>query len=374
MSRDAQVILCGPFPAPGRIGGYARCNDLIASSFLQARFGIERLPVTGAGEGSLLARLRADLRATAQVLEHSRAPVFHLTAQYQRGTYREFLQYRLARRHGRGLLLDIRAGCFRACYEAPRSVLQRALLRRMLRGAAAIAVEGQGDAGWIEQEFGREAVWLPNFVRSGERDRWRRARLDRPRHGEPIHIAYSGRLSREKGVMEIVEASADLARRGVACQVGLIGRGEPSFERALRAAAERLPSGAQLELHGEVPHDRLMDILADAHLFALPSRWFGEGHSNAVNEAMQVGLPVICSDQGFLADVVTPDCGVVLRSPEAPVIAGAVHELVSDWDRLRRMGSAAFERVYARFSDETVLSRLGDLYDRLLREPRRAQT
>lgn len=363
-----RVILCGPYPSRGRIGGYARCNELIASSEMGRRFGVARLPVTVPGEGPLAWRMAVDLCATLRCLTSCPAPIFHLTAQYQRGTYREWAQYRLARHAERAFVYDIRAGCFIEAYECSRAIVQRSLIRSMIKGASLITVEGRPYIRWMEANFGRSPIWIPNFVKKSHRDRYPQAALDRPREGEPLKVAYAGRLIPEKGLPELIEAIALLRSRRIRAELTLAGPDEAGHYRALRRKASLLlPEGA-VRFTGRLDHGPLLRLLASQHLFAFPTRWHGEGHPNSVNEAMQLGLPVVTTRQGFLSDVVTPECGYVVDTPEPDNLVRAIASLASDWDRLRAAGRASMKRVYSEFSDEVVLGRLEESYEALLQE------
>jgi len=366
-SPSEQIILCGPFPASHLVGGYARANELTATSFLAEEFGIRRLAITLPGEGGAPARLWEDLRRTRRCLRESQAPVFHLTAQKQRGIYREWLQFHMARSHGRRFLLDIRAGQLIAAYEDCRLPLHRRLLGDMLRRADAITVEGKSDVDWIAREFGRDARWFPNYVQLRHREVFPRAELERPARGRPFRIIYAGRLIASKGLEELVKACGRLDReRDLPIRLDLAGPAEDDFEPSLRRlAAERGPGDTVF--HGRMEHADLLRLLATAHVFAFPTYWPGEGHSNAVNEAMQIGLPIVTTNQGFLPDVVTDDCGVRVPQRSDEALMEAIAGLLNDWDRLRACGSAAYERVYGEFSDEVVLRRLAKLYRDLIR-------
>jgi glycosyltransferase involved in cell wall biosynthesis len=363
--RQARIVLCGPFPGSGMVGGYARVNEFIASSELGRRIGIVRLPISLPHEGRLAARLVRDVRHARAAVRRPGIRVFHLTAQYHTGTYREWLQYRIAHAAGCAFLLDIRGGCFASAYEDPASPIQRRLLDDMLRGAEAITVEGRPDAAWIERRFGRSAAYFPNFVRAADRTRIAPAALTRPGPGERLRLAYSGQLRAEKGLLELVEACALLHRRGVAVCLDLAGVGDDAFVEELRARTAQLPADS-VRFLGRLDHAALLGALREAHVFVFPSRWRCEGHSNAVNEAMQVGLPIVATRQGFTADVVGPDCGRLVDAPAPGDLADAIARLAADWDALVACGHAARARVYEEFTDEIALASLEAVYRQLL--------
>jgi glycosyltransferase involved in cell wall biosynthesis len=145
---------------------------------------------------------------------------------------------------------------------------------------------------------------------------------------EPPEVLYAGRLSLEKGVLELVEAARGL---------NLIVAGDGP----LRA---RVP-GAR----GFVPHDELQRLYARAAVVACPSR--REGFGVACLEAMAHARPVVATAVGGLRDlVVDGDTGLVVppRDPEA--LRAALVSLIADRELRRRLGAAGRRRAEERFS------------------------
>jgi glycosyltransferase involved in cell wall biosynthesis len=149
---------------------------------------------------------------------------------------------------------------------------------------------------------------------------------------EPPEVLYAGRLSPEKGVLELVEAT-----RGM--QLVVAGDGP------LR---DRVP-GAQ----GFVPHDELQHLYARAAVVACPSR--REGFGVACLEAMAHGRPVVATGVGGLRDlVVDGETGVVVPPRDPASLRHALETLLADGELRRRLGAAARERARLKFSWETV--------------------
>ena len=149
---------------------------------------------------------------------------------------------------------------------------------------------------------------------------------------EPPFVLFAGRLSPEKGVLELVEAA-----NGIPLVV--VGDGP------LR---DQLPSA-----WGFVPHEELERLYDRAAVIAVPS--FREGFGVVCAEAMAHGRPVVASAVGGLLDLVSDgETGVHVPPGDVRALRSALEQLLADPQLRRRMGEAARERVRERFSWDAV--------------------
>jgi glycosyltransferase involved in cell wall biosynthesis len=145
---------------------------------------------------------------------------------------------------------------------------------------------------------------------------------------EPPEILYAGRLSEEKGVLELVEAARGL-------NLVIAGDGP------LRA---RVP-----QARGFVPNDELQGLYARAAVVACPSR--REGFGVACLEAMAHARPVVASEVGGLKDlVVDGETGLFVPPRDPQALRAALERLLGDRDLRRRLGTAGRDRARERFS------------------------
>ena len=111
-----------------------------------------------------------------------------------------------------------------------------------------------------------------------------------------------GRLVPIKGFDLLIDAVAD-GLPGADVAVVILGAGPE--EASLRAHALR--RGVALRLPGFVPRDQIPEWLAAADLYVQPSRVLPSGRTEglpmATLEALAVGLPVIASRSGGLAEL-----------------------------------------------------------------------
>jgi glycosyltransferase involved in cell wall biosynthesis len=145
---------------------------------------------------------------------------------------------------------------------------------------------------------------------------------------EPPHVLYVGRLSAEKGVLELVRAA-----QGIPLRVVGDGLLRPQVPDAV----------------GFVPPSALGTWYERAAVVVAPSR--REGYGVVVREAMAWGRPVVASSVGGLLDAV--DDGVTgLLVPPCNVVAlrAALEGLLRDVELRARLGVAAREKARTEFS------------------------
>jgi glycosyltransferase involved in cell wall biosynthesis len=162
-----------------------------------------------------------------------------------------------------------------------------------------------------------------------------------PEPEEPPHVLYAGRLSPEKGVLELVEAADGLP---------LVVAGDGPLR-------DRVPGAL-----GFVPHDRLLGLYERAAVVACPSH--REGYGVVCAEAMAYGRPVVASAVGGLLDlVVDGETGLLVPAGDVRALRGALERLLDDAELRRRLGAAARERARQLLSKEQAVALTVTAYD-----------
>jgi glycosyltransferase involved in cell wall biosynthesis len=153
---------------------------------------------------------------------------------------------------------------------------------------------------------------------------------------EPPEVLYAGRLSPEKGVLELVAATAGM---------NLVAAGDGPLR-------SRVPNA-----RGFVPHDELQHLYARAAVVACPSR--REGFGVACLEAMAHGKPVVATGVGGLRDlVVDGETGLVVPPRDPKALREALRRLLADPELRLRLGKAGRLRAQESFSWESVTGSL----------------
>jgi len=145
---------------------------------------------------------------------------------------------------------------------------------------------------------------------------------------EPPEVLFAGRLSPEKGILELVEAANGMT---------LVVAGDGPLRDSVPGAL------------GFVPHHALGPLYERAAVVAVPSH--REGFGVVCAEAMAYGRPVVAGAVGGLLDLVADgETGLLVPPRDVPALREALERLIGDRELRRRMGEAARERVRSRFA------------------------
>ena len=116
-----------------------------------------------------------------------------------------------------------------------------------------------------------------------------------------------------------------------------------------------------LEIHEDVPQDKLHDLIAQRRCYVHPFRWTSLGLS--LLEAMALGMPVVALATTDAPGAVTPDCGVVAN--DLDVLTAAVRQLHDDAEHAHRLGAAARARALDRYGLDRFLADWNQLLEGL---------
>jgi len=176
-------------------------------------------------------------------------------------------------------------------------------------------------------------------------------------------VGFVGRLTRDKGVPELIKAFDTILAAEPETHLLLVGWFDASEDALGADERKRIESHPRIHLTGLVedtaPYYRAMDVMV------LPT--WREGFPNVVLEAGATGIPVVTTLSTGSRDAVVPEVTGLLIPPGYPeAIAEAVLKLLRDPVRRRRMGEAARAWVTEHYGNGQVLGLTVDLYKRLM--------
>lgn len=179
-------------------------------------------------------------------------------------------------------------------------------------------------------------------------------------------IGTAGRLVEQKGHRLLLDAAAQLKKRGVAFELRIAGQGP--LQKALQQQAAACDITDNVRYLGFV--ENMQAFYDELDVFAFPSLW--EGMGNAVLEAMGRARPVVGFAISSMPEVVRhTETGLLApaEGDDASKIQGLAHcleSLANDAPQRILMGQAARTRILQDFRQETIEERFEDILRALL--------
>lgn len=182
-------------------------------------------------------------------------------------------------------------------------------------------------------------------------------------------IGIIGRLVREKGYFELVEAAEKLNEKFPDCRFLCIGSALKSDHDDSQSAILRSIRNAGLQnrfifagLRKDIP-----ELLSIMSIYTLPS--WREGMPRSIIEAMAMELPVVATDiRGCREEVIHGESGFIVPPRDGNSLYMALEELLSHPEKAVEFGKAGRKRAEKEFSEELVLDRQLEIYENLIRE------
>ncbi len=185
----------------------------------------------------------------------------------------------------------------------------------------------------------------------------------------PPHFVAVGRLVEKKAPFLTILAFRTVARRFPDAHLRIIGPGRlmPVCLQVARACG----IADRVTLSGAISHGEVLEAMSSARCFVQHSVRAPDGDCEgtpvAVLEAMGMGLPVIATRHGGIADVIDDgSTGLLVDEYDIERMAEAMLRMVEDPQAAARIGHQAREAVLANWTTEASVSRLSEIVERVI--------
>ena len=184
---------------------------------------------------------------------------------------------------------------------------------------------------------------------------------------ETLKVVFTGRMVKEKGVMEVIEAAEKL---------------RPDYEGRLEfwlcgrlAVNANAVSKEELEARCDGKYIKWMDfqkdikfVLEHCHIMAFPS-YYREGVPKSLIDACAAGRPIVTTNSIGCKDVVDDGVnGFLIPVKNSDALAAKLRILLEDKSLRVRMGKAAREKAEREFSIEEVIEKHLEIYNKIWRQ------
>lgn len=168
-------------------------------------------------------------------------------------------------------------------------------------------------------------------------------------------LLFVGRLNRQKGIADLIEAMAQTQSA-----VGLDVIGDGPDRLTLEARAQALGVASRIRWHGALPQPQVVPHYQRAIATVMPG--LDEGLGLVAVESLLCETPVIAYASGGIVDIVEPDTTGLLVSPGSVEGLAAAIDMVATGAAGAAMGHQGRVRMLDRFSPAAVSARYAAIY------------
>ena len=173
---------------------------------------------------------------------------------------------------------------------------------------------------------------------------------------QPINFLFIGRLLKEKGIHDFLNAAKIVKEKYPETQFTVLGAIDPHNLGALtQSELDELISSNIIDYPGHV--DNVKDWIANCHVFVLPS--YREGVPRSTQEAMAVGRAVITTDvPGCRETVVDGVNGFIVPKWNPQALAEKMIYFIENPEQIQVMGEESYKIAQEKFDAHKVNERL----------------
>lgn len=327
-----RVLFIAPLPDP--VTGQSLACQILLEGLQTAGHQVEVININKASlksGGGSLSRIREVLGFAWQALRQARRVdlIYFTISESVAGSLKDALIYLacFGRLDRMAIHLHGGAGMRVLMHDKP---VMGAINRFFLRRLGAIVLLGERHLDILRDLPNKEHVHLvPNFAQDAfflPTDRIE-AKF---RQVAPLRLLYLSNLIPGKGYLELLAAYESLQPQEQArMHIDFAGAFENGVdEAAFKARIAGLPG---VQYHGVVGGANKARLLAEAHVFCLPTYYPYEGQPISILEAYASGCSVITTDHSGIFDVFDPaQNGIAVAKRSAPAVAEALRACIAD--------------------------------------------
>jgi glycosyltransferase involved in cell wall biosynthesis len=142
---------------------------------------------------------------------------------------------------------------------------------------------------------------------------------------DPHRLLYVGRLVRLKGIEELLQAVAVLAKKQPRIRLDVVGRGPRRYMLYLKVMAHQLGISSKVRWLGYHPPDKVRELYSSYGAVIVPSRQ--ESFGLVALEALASGVPLVSTRSGGLAQFVNDNVAQIITRVDNGAIVDAIETM-----------------------------------------------
>lgn len=169
---------------------------------------------------------------------------------------------------------------------------------------------------------------------------------------EKTRILFVGRLIKDKGIQELIEAYRNLCTQ---YNISLIIAGEGPLKEKLQR------ENSDIIFTGNLNHNEVMSLYNSVDIFVNPS--YSEGLPTTVLEAALMKCAIVATDVGGTHEIIEDSKEGILCKPMVESIQSALEKMINDANR-KQYGQKAYKKILEKFDWEKNAKKILDIIER----------
>ncbi len=265
---------------------------------------------------------------------------------YTASMMREYICALITKAHKKKFIIHFRC-------TVPNSVkgrVSRFLLKRLCNVSDRILLLNQQSVDFVSTFTETPIDLIPNFVDSSE------VIQNKVINPTIRNVLYVGGVIETKGCMDIIE----VAKSFPDIIFTLVGNAKQNIVDA----AEKVKN---VVLVGAVDSVKVKEYMKNADVFMFLTYFLGEGFSNALAEAMAMGLPCIATNWAANKDMIGNMGGCIVDVHDIDAVKVALNQM-RDSNIRTKMSVANLSKINECYSEQIVVNKYVDAYELVIKE------
>ena len=277
--------------------------------------------------------------------------LIHIHVAIKGSFFRKYIVFKIAKLFHKKIIFNVHPIDFVNFYNKVNIVIQKMITEALNKSDLILVLSGtiKSEVANICQNRNIKILYNPVIVKEF-----------RYKESETINVLFLGKLCKEKGVYDIIEASKLVKSPNI--KINLYGDGDiEEFEKLIKENNLQ----EKIKIMGWISGREKDEALNNSDIFILPS--YSEGLPMSILEAMAIGLPIISTPVGGIPEAVEDGADGFLVSPgDYNALAEKIDSLASNKPQREQMGQRGYEIAREKFDVNVIISQLKEIYNELL--------
>lgn len=277
------------------------------------------------------------------------ADIVHIHMASRRSTFRKMKYINIAYSNNKKIILHIHGGGFKDFY-SKCSKRQKASIIEMFKKCDRIVVLTEDWKNYFNKLANPSKITI--IYNGVKKNNEKRQEFNH-------NFCFIGRLVKEKGVYELVEAFSIVRQKYPDIKLLIAGDG-PELNNIKSLIAE-LSLNNSIKLLGWLQKNDLENIYRECTFFVLPS--YFEAFPMSVIEAMSYGCVVIASNVGGISTIIDGERnGVLIKPKNSSVLSNVMISILDNIKKQKIISRVSAEDAINKFSIEESIDKIDKLY------------